>query len=181
MESFTEMQLTFDMKSAELAEVQARNESLSQQLDERTNEFEIALTDIDTLNKHAEWLESALTSIQQIASAEPPLVRSLHRREQQNHHSQQYFSCSSGSASGSSPHPLSQELVARPATKKLSSVIPRFENKFFIDTVVGPPVQSSRVQYTTAGVASNMVEIAESRSEACDSDLQSESRRDAVE
>lgn len=71
--------------STKLEQVHHENTSLAQQVDARTRDFQVALEDIETLNKHAEWLESILGSIRIIANSEAPIVSSIQRREHSIH------------------------------------------------------------------------------------------------
>jgi hypothetical protein len=92
-DKLSQIQIAFDDKTAELKEVskkleqrQKENDYLVQQVEAQTRDFHVALEDIETLNKHAEWLESILGSIRDIANSEAPIVSSMtQRREHSNH------------------------------------------------------------------------------------------------
>mmetsp|Transcript_26752 Transcript_26752/g.62523 ORF Transcript_26752/g.62523 Transcript_26752/m.62523 type:complete len:509 (-) Transcript_26752:1004-2530(-) len=71
-----------DDLSTELEQSKALIESLSEQLEQRTEDLEIALEDMDTLNKHAEWLESTLESIRLLSTAVSPQVEEYQRNNE---------------------------------------------------------------------------------------------------
>lgn len=60
--------------SLKVEKTKALNDSLSQQLEQRTEELDLALEDIETLNKHSEWLESVLESIRNLSNSESPQI-----------------------------------------------------------------------------------------------------------
>lgn len=62
-------------------EVNNRNDSLKQQLVERTEEFDLAMEDIDTMTKHTEWLQSVKEQIKDLVTAESPMLKDLSKRE----------------------------------------------------------------------------------------------------
>ena len=63
-----------------LEEVKSLNESLKQQLVERTDELDLAMDDIDTMTKHTEWLKSVKQQIEDLVTSASP-VRELPKRE----------------------------------------------------------------------------------------------------
>jgi hypothetical protein len=164
-------QVALDAKLAEVSEISQKlqevlgiNELLSQRLDKRTVEYETAIDDVEILNKHAEWLESILSSIRQVANTESPtLAKSLHQRE--NQMNRNCVGETSTSSRRSSPR-----FVPGPASKKFATSIPRYgdKDKSNLDTMATIPIR--RAKYPDYG---DDLQVADSRSEACDSDLQS--------
>jgi len=82
-------QVVLDLKKEELIGISSKleqadklSESFLQQLEQRNVDFELALDDIDTLNRHSEWLESVLKSIRNLANTESPLVRDVQRKDE---------------------------------------------------------------------------------------------------
>lgn len=67
--------------SKKLDEAKELIESLSEQLEQRTDELDVTLDDMETLNKHSEWLESVLESIRKLSVSESPVSRSLHQKD----------------------------------------------------------------------------------------------------
>eukprot|EP00536_Pseudo-nitzschia_multiseries_P009761 jgi/Psemu1/306803/fgenesh1_kg.282_\ len=65
--------------SKELKDSKALIESLSEQLEQRTEDLELSLEDMDTLNKHSEWLESTLESIRHLSSSVSPQALEFQR------------------------------------------------------------------------------------------------------
>jgi hypothetical protein len=174
LESLTKLRVSLDLKTAKIAELtqtleetQDQNNNLSKELEVRNSEYEIALEDVEMLNKHSEWLESIVTSIRDIASAEAPIVKSLHQRDDQPSY------CSS-SVSNSTPHMSSssqQRYLAKPSSKKFLSGIPTYGNRFNGGGMMDLSMSVS-ICKTTPQFEDN-VTIVESRSEASDSDLMS--------
>ena len=87
----TKTQVTLDLKIGESIDLsqkleQAKNiiESLTQQLEQRTEDIELALEDIETLNRHSEWLESVLGSIRNLSNSESPLMTSTYESAAQS-------------------------------------------------------------------------------------------------
>jgi hypothetical protein len=85
----TQSQVALDLKKGELIEVTNKleqanklNKSTTQQLEQRTEDIELALDDIDTLNRHSEWLESVLGSIRNLSNTESPLIRNIQRKDE---------------------------------------------------------------------------------------------------
>mmetsp|Transcript_13310 Transcript_13310/g.31341 ORF Transcript_13310/g.31341 Transcript_13310/m.31341 type:complete len:484 (-) Transcript_13310:117-1568(-) len=69
----------YDKLTQKLTKTKEINNSLSRQLEERTEELDLALEDIETLNKHTEWLESILGSIRNLTNSESPSIRDTER------------------------------------------------------------------------------------------------------
>lgn len=67
--------------SHKFEEAQKLNDSLSRQLEQRTEELDLALEDIESLNKRSEWLESVKESIRDLSNSEPPLLGDRPRKE----------------------------------------------------------------------------------------------------
>jgi len=67
--------------SQKLEEAKSLNNSISRQLEQRTEVLDSALEDIEILNKHSEWLESVVESIRNLSNSESPLLRDLPRKE----------------------------------------------------------------------------------------------------
>ena len=65
--------------SQKLAKMKELNDSLSRQSEERSEELDLALEDIETLNKHTEWLESIMGSIRNLTNSESPELRDTQR------------------------------------------------------------------------------------------------------
>jgi hypothetical protein len=65
-----------------LEQAKKLNKSTTQQLEQRTEDIELALDDIDTLNRHSEWLESVLGSIRNLSNTESPLIRNIQRKDE---------------------------------------------------------------------------------------------------
>jgi hypothetical protein len=137
--------------TAALEATRGANELLSLQLEEQKEELEQALDDVETLNQHSEWLESVVRSIRKIANNEAPLIKSLHRRE---------ASQSMREMEVTKERSLSQGFKEGPASKKYASSIPKFGKG------------------TSAAVDEDTLVVIESRSEACDSELDSVARTD---
>jgi len=83
------LRVVLDLKKEELIGISSKleqadklSESFLQQLEQRNADFELALDDIDTLNRHSEWLESVLKSIRNLANTESPLVRDVQRKDE---------------------------------------------------------------------------------------------------
>lgn len=98
-------QVALDLKNGELIETSNKLEetenkykSLTQQLEQRYEDLELALDDIDTLNRHSEWLEQILGSIRSLANTEPPLVRDMQRKDE--HQSFSTYESAAQSSSG---------------------------------------------------------------------------------
>lgn len=64
-----------------LEEVKSLNDSLKQQLVERTEELDLAMDDVDTMTKHTEWLQSVKKQIEDLVTSESPVRQVLPKRE----------------------------------------------------------------------------------------------------
>jgi hypothetical protein len=154
-----QVQVAFDLKIAELKEVsrklehaQQENVYLKKQVESRTRDFHIALEDVETLNKHAEWLESILGSIRHIANSEAPIT-SVQRGDPSNHTIDSTMSDSSRRCRRVSPTRTTSR-----SKSKFETSIPRYGRK--MSASVDPSVFSARNQ-----VAGTELDRTESRSD----------------
>jgi hypothetical protein len=57
------------------------NDTLSEEVEQRTKELDLALDDIETMSKQTEWLKSVKESIKTLSTSEPPLLHNSPKKE----------------------------------------------------------------------------------------------------
>ena len=76
----TKVEATSDL-SKKFERTKKLNDTISRQLEQRTEELDLALEDIESLSKRSEWLESVKDSIKDLVNSEPPLLGDRSKKE----------------------------------------------------------------------------------------------------
>ena len=122
----TKTQVALDMKieeaadlSQKLKETKNANDSLREKLEQRTEELDLALEEIETLSKHLEWLDSIVGSIRKLSNSESPVLHHLQRKER-NHSTKSKYKSTATARSGSVSSVRDSASVSTRTSKKMS-------------------------------------------------------------
>lgn len=118
----TKVEATSDL-SQKFERTKKLNDTLSRQLEQRTEELDLALEDIESLNKRSEWLESVKDSIKDLVNSEPPLPGDHSKKESSKKKSKPKSSKTFGSPRKSRTRSSSVSVSSRrsTSTKKKAS------------------------------------------------------------
>ncbi|VEU33392.1 unnamed protein product [Pseudo-nitzschia multistriata] len=82
-------QLSLDRKieeaidlSSKLKEAEEVIESQKKELEERTEDLQLTIEDMETLNQHSEWLESVMGSIRKLSTSVSPMAQGLEQKDE---------------------------------------------------------------------------------------------------